>query len=157
MASSSRVNFGRGSREPGTQAGIQVSTFGFDALLQGVNGQALAEITADALKPSLEYALAEWPVLTGASRDSIRVEITEVGPRFGRAALLVGGEQLKSDPRNITPGKDYAPFIEYNGTPTTPPGTLSRAIFSHQRDIRDRTREGIRTLIAEILSRANQP
>ena len=144
-----RVTIGRGSRIPGTEAGIQVNTFGLERLLEGITGEALEPILHQALEPSFEEAHGNWPVLTGASRDSMRVETIEVGQRMARVALLVGGDQLKSDPRNPS-GKDYAPFIEYNGTPTTPPGTLSYAIHSHEQEMRDTIHAGVSLLVQEL-------
>lgn len=146
-----RVTVGRGSRIPGTEAGIQVNTFGLDRLMAGVTGAALEPLLYEALEPSFELAHEAWPVLTGASRDSMRLQTIEIEARRARVALLVGGEQLKSDPRNITPGKDYAPFIEYNGTATVPPGTIAYAIHSREQDIRAVIHEGVGFLIEELL------
>jgi hypothetical protein len=104
-------------------------------LQESVNGQALADIALDAYQPAMDDAVAEWPVLTGASRDSIILEVVEVAPRYGRVALQVGGEILKNDPRNKS-GRDYAPFIEFNGTPNAVPGILFRAVNMNIEQIR---------------------
>jgi hypothetical protein len=70
----------------------------------------------------LSDALENWPVdpihgtESGPSRDSIHLVIKEVGERRARVALEIGGEELIADPRNKK-HIDYAPFIEYNGSP----------------------------------------
>jgi hypothetical protein len=138
------------SRVPGTRTGLQLNTFGLDRLAEGINGEIISEILIDAIQPAYEQAKAEWPVLTGASSDSIDVTVTEVGSNYARVALQAGGEKLKEDERNKS-GKDYAPYIEYNGTPTTPPGTLTHAMVANEPEMRRMIHASVSELIRDLL------
>jgi hypothetical protein len=142
-----RTTFGRRSREQGTVVGVKVNTFGLDRLQASFTGDRLAPILVEALQPSFNEAYAEWPVLTGASRDSIDIVVAEVLERAARVALQAGGPTLIANPLN-TSHKDYAPFIEFLGTPTAAPGILVRAIYSNQDAIKQRIRDGVKALIA---------
>jgi len=146
-----RVTTGRRSRTPGDQVGMQVNVFGLTKLLEGVTGEAIAPILYNALQPALQEAQSEWPILTGASLDSMEVAISEIGPKHARAVLQVGGAKLIADSRN-TSRKDYAPYIEFNGSPTGKgQGAISRAIFSNDSQIRADIKNGVAALIREIL------
>lgn len=145
-----RVTVGRRPRTPGTQVGIRLNTFGMNRLQAEVDGDALAQIAYVAYQPAFDEAVENWPVWTGASRDSISLDVVEVGPRFARVALQAGGEKLKSDSRNRS-GKDYAPYIEFNGTRTAPPGILLNAVSSRDREIRDEIHSEVSALIRRIL------
>lgn len=152
MASPIRITTGRRSRVPGEQVGLQVNTFGLDKLQAGLTGEAIAPILYDALQPALRDAQSEWPVLTGASLSTMVVGVTEVGPRFARAVLQVGGEALINHPDNPS-RKDYAPFIEFNGSPTGKgQGAISNAIFGNDRQIREDIRNGVKALLMELLA-----
>ncbi len=151
MAGTVRVTTGRRSRQVGDQVGLQVNTFGLDKLQAGITGEAIAPILLEALQPALQDALAEWPVLTGASIDSMETIISEIGPKHARAVLQVGGEKLISDSRNVS-HKDYAPYIEFNGSPTgRGQGAISNAIFGNDRQIRADIHAGVKALIKGVL------
>lgn len=137
------------SRTPGSRTAIQVNAFGMKAL-EGITGAEIAEVLMAAMQPAKEHALIEWPILTGASRDTIGLEVTEVGEKFARVALVAGGKQLIEDPRNKSK-KDYAPFIEFNGTPTTTPGTLTSAVIITEQDRKRIIREGLAAIIKRRL------
>lgn len=125
------------SRTPGTPTGLQINAFALQRLVTGLTGEALAPILLESAQPAYLQALAEWPVyegpdhIGGASRDSIKLEIVEISEGAARVALSVGGPQLIADPRNRS-GKDYAPFVEFNGTPKTPAGTITHAVIANQ-------------------------
>ena len=146
-----RVTVGHRSRIPGTQIGVQLNVFRLNRLQAGINGDALMEILMDIARPSLEQAVIQWPVWTGASRDSISLDPIEIGPTLARVVLQAGGEKLISDPRNES-HKDYAPFIEFNGTKTAPPGILFDAVYGRdtelRQDIHSRVSDLVRSLIA---------
>jgi len=133
------------------QVGVRLNTFGMSKLEIGVNGEALAEITLDALQPSLQEALGNWPVLTGASRDSLSTDIIEIGPRMARAVLQVGGEKLINDSRNKS-HRDYAPYIEFNGTATAPPGIIFSAVEGRRDEIRAEIHSKVSELIRSLLT-----
>ncbi len=143
------------SRTPGTATGLQVNTFALQKLKGGLTGEALAPIALEAMQPAYLQALAEWPVyegrdhIGGASRDSIEVGISEIGPTNVRVVLQAGGPQLIEDPRNRSK-KDYAPFIEFNGTKTTPPGTLTHAIVGNEIEMRQYLHEMAGKLIRDL-------
>lgn len=138
------------SKVPGDPTGFGVNTFLLDKLKAAMDGEALAPLVLDAVEPAKEQALAEWPVDTGASRSTIRTEIVETGPHFARAALIVGGIALIEHPDNKS-HKDYAPFIEFNGTSKTPPGTLSNAVFDTSDAMKERLADNIRAYLQEII------
>lgn len=145
-----RTTFGRRSRTPGTTVGVQVSTFGLDKLIEGVNGEAVAKILMDAAQPSKEYAYNNWAYLTGASRDSIDLFVSDVEAKHARVVLQVGGEKLINDPRN-TQHIDYAPFLEFNGSPGgTPAGVLRNSIYDRDTEIRRMIRDGVAKLIEDL-------
>lgn len=146
-----RVTHSKMSRVPGTRTGIMINTFGLDKLSKDVNGDALMHISMEALIPAMTDVFENWPVQTGASRDSIHIAPIEEGDYHARAMLAVGGQQLIEDPRNRS-HKDYAPYIEFNGTATVRSGTLTRAFFSNDREMRRLIHEGVRNLIAESLT-----
>jgi len=147
-----RVTTGRRSRAAGDQVGLQVNTFGLTKLAAGINGEAIANILYEALQPALQDARAEWPVLTGASLSTMEVAISEIGPTHARAVLQVGGEKLIAHPDNESK-KDYAPFIEFNGSPTGKgQGAISNAIFGNDRQIRADVHAGIAALIRGLLA-----
>jgi hypothetical protein len=146
-----RVNIGKRSRVPGTTVGVEVSTFGLSKLQEGVTGDAISQIMLKAGEPAYEEAHGNWPVLTGASRDSMKLAVSDVGPTHARVVLEVGGQPLIDDPRN-TSHKDYAPFIEFNGSPTgRGQGAIRDAIYGRDSDIRSAIHEGVRDLIGELL------
>lgn len=148
-----RTTFGRRSRAPGEQVGVQINLFGLNKLEAAVTGDKLAEILLYAAQPAYDEAHADWAVDTGASRDSLELGVAEIMPRAARVVLQAGGEKLISDPRNRSK-KDYAPFLEFNGSPSGSmgPGTIQRAVYSNDRVIKDRIREGVSRLIREALA-----
>lgn len=148
-----RTTFGRRSRQPGDQVGVQMNVFGLNALQAGITGDKLAEVLLYAGQPAYEEAHADWAVDTGASRDSIELVVAEVLPRAARVVLQAGGSKLIDDPRNKAK-KDYAPFLEFNGSPSGSmgPGTIQRAVYSNDRVIKERIKEGVAKLIAEALA-----
>lgn len=141
------------SRIPGTQVGLQVNTFGMDRLIAGVNGDSLLEITMEAGQIAFDQAFEEWPVLTGASRDSIELIPAEVEARRARVILQVGGPLLIDDPRNRS-HKDYAPFLEFNGSPSgsSAPGVILRAIADNDAAIREAIHAGVAALIQGLVA-----
>lgn len=148
-----RVTTGRRSRTPGTTVGIEVNTFGLKRLQEGVTGEFMAEVLVEAGQPAYNDAYSEWAVLTGASRDSLELVVTEVGPTFARVALQAGGEKLMSDPRNPK-GEDYAPFLEFNGSPSgsQSPGAIARAIFSNDGVMRQIIHNKIAERVQELVN-----
>jgi hypothetical protein len=129
---------------------VQINTFGFQKLQTVLTGEALADILMDEAQPSLEQAQSEWPVWTGASRDSIELAVSEVGDHHARVVLQAGGEKLISDPRNKS-HKDYAPFIEFNGTKTAPAGILMDAVYGRDTELRSGIHNAVGRLISEAL------
>ena len=144
-----RTTVGRRSRVPGTLIGVQLNTFRMRRLEALLSGEELAPILLEASQPAMDQAVSEWPVLTGASRDSISLDLIEVGANRARVALQAGGPKLINDARNKS-GKDYAPFIEFNGTATAPPGIIIGAIFDNEVEIKQR----IRAAVVELIRRA---
>lgn len=140
------------SRIPGTQVGVQMNTFGMQKLLAGLTGEDLVEVLVEGIQPAYDELKENWPVLTGASNDSIEVAVLEVNPRSARVVLQVGGPQLIADPRNKS-GKDYAPFIEYNGSPSgsVGPGIMTYSFAVRDREMRKLIHAGVSALIKEIL------
>lgn len=136
------------SHAAGTPVGIGINTFAIRALRNKLTGRNLVPILKRALRPALQQAQDEWPVLTGASRDSIRLQVAEISEHTARVALTAGGPQLMEDERNKS-GKDYAPFIEFNGTATAPAGILTSAVETNYTDIVDTIHEGVNELINE--------
>lgn len=136
-------------RTPGTKTAIEVNAFGLQAL-QGITGEEIAEILLYALEPAREMAIEEWPKQTYASVETIGLEVTEIGAKSARVALVAGGEKLINDPRNKS-HKDYAPFIEFNGTSTTPPGTLTSSVILTDRERQQRLRDGLAMLLKRKL------
>lgn len=134
------------SRVAGTPTGIQLNTFGLQKIRERIRGSQLAPILVNAMQPTKEQAVADWPRITGASGDSIRVEVEEEGSYYARVSLKAGGEQLINDPRNKS-HKDYAPFIEFNGTSTTPPGTMTHAMITNEAQMKERIKEGVALLL----------
>lgn len=147
-----RVTFGRRSRAPGTDVGINVNTFGAERLLSVLTGAQLEPILHEAMVPAYEQLKQDWPILTGASSDTIRIETQEVGVRHVRVALKIGGELLVSDARNVK-HIDYAPFVEFNGTSKTPPGTMAYAMHANQAQIRQTIHEMIGQVIQSALAK----
>lgn len=134
----------------GAPVGMQVSSFGLSRL-EGISGADMEAVAHTAIQPALHQAKADWPIWTGASGDTIRVETDEVGPHHVRVSLRVGGLPLIADPRNEK-HIDYAPFIEFNGSPGgTPPGTLLYAMTSQDRLMRSILHEGVTALLASRL------
>ncbi len=115
-----------------------------------MTGAALAPILMDAIEIAKDYAYSEWPVLTGASRDTIRTSVAEVSAKSAKVNLLVGGPQLIADPRNKS-GKDYAPYVEFNGTSKTAPGTMARAMELNKEEMKERIRDGVAELIRGLV------
>lgn len=139
------------SREPGDPTGMSINIFLMQKLQEGITGQELQEIATEALSIAEGIAQDEWPVDTGASNDSIRIEEIETGAKHARAALVVGGEPLKEDPRNEK-GIDYAPFIEFNGSPGgTPPGTMVHAMALAQPEMVDLIKQRVSELIKGLV------
>lgn len=125
---------------------MQVSTFGLQKLL-GVTGADMEPVAHLALAPAFEQAHADWPVMTGASVDSLRIETDEVGAKHVRVSLRIGGAQLIADARN-TKHVDYAPYIEFNGSPKgTPPGTILYAMSANDRLMRSILHEGVSEIL----------
>lgn len=145
-----RILRGARSRTPGTTVGVQVSTFGLDSL-ENISGAELEAIALEALEPAREQVAGEWPILTGASLDSLRTETDEIGPTHVRVSLRIGGPPLMADARNEK-HIDYAPFIEFNGSPGgTPPGTIAYAMSSQARLMKSLIHSGVRDLIERKL------
>lgn len=141
----------RMSKRPGDITGLAVNTFGMDRIADGLTGEALLPILLEALQPAFLQLLATWPVVTGASRDSAEVVPVEVGLKFARAALQIGGQALITDGRNKS-HRDYAPYVEFNGTPRTSPGTLLNAMIDNQPEMRDYIHNRTELMIRELAS-----
>jgi hypothetical protein len=102
------------------------------------------------LGPSKDDAISNWPVLTGASRDSIEIFISEVKPRSARAVLQVGGETLINDSRNKS-HKDYAPYIEFNGSPSgRGQMAIRNAIYGRDTEIRQAIHARVAALVKDL-------
>lgn len=146
-----RVTRGNRIQTIGAPVGVQVNTFGLQRLAAGVDGDHLEEILTDAMSIPEAVVQETWPVDTGASLDTLRIETDEVGPSHARVSLRIGGAPLIADPRN-TKHIDYAPYIEFNGSPGgTPPGTILYAMTSTDRQVRDRIHNRVRELIEDRL------
>jgi hypothetical protein len=115
-------------------------------MIAGLNGEALAPIAIEAWEPAFAQAQAEWPKWTHASVDSMRVWVTDVEAHKVRVALSVGGIRLIQDSRNKS-GKDYAPYIEFNGTKTAAPGTIQRAVEDNRDAMKQIARAGALALL----------
>lgn len=139
------------SRVKGTRAAFQLNTFGMTKLHEGITGEVLAEIAFEAIQPAYEQALVDWPKITHASVESIEVTTTEIGDKVGRVALQIGGEKLINDPRNKK-HIDYAPYVEYNGTAKTPPGTLTHCMVMHEQEMKRFIHASVKHLIQELLA-----
>lgn len=137
-------------RTPGAVTGVGLNTYVLDKIESALDGPALAKILMRAISIAKGYALQEWPVVTGASRDTIRTQVSEVSLHAAKVSLLVGGPQLIADERNKSK-KDYAPYVEFNGTSRTPPGTILRSMEVNK----DAMRESIREDVAELLRRSS--
>lgn len=133
------------SRVPGDPTAIQVNAFGMKAL-EGITGQEIAEVLLHALEPARDMAIEEWPKDTHASSETIRLEVTEIGQKSARVALVAGGKKLIEDPRNVSK-KDYTPYIEFLGTPTTPPGTMTSSVILTEKERQQRLRDGIASIL----------
>lgn len=138
------------SHEKGDIFGLQVNTFGMTKLQEGITGEAILDILMEAIQPAYEQAKADWPIITQASSDSIEVVTIETGPKLARIALQIGGEKLINDPRNVK-HIDYAPYVEYNGTSKTPPGTLTHAMVMNEAQMKRMIHDGVKRLIEESL------
>lgn len=138
------------SRVKGSKAALSINTFGMQKLHEGINGEAIAAILLEAAQPAFDQAFAEWPRDTNASVETLELVVYEVGEKNARVALQIGGPALIEDPRNKK-HIDYAPFVEFNGTPKTPPGTMTHAIHANEEEIKRRIREGLRVLIEGLL------
>jgi hypothetical protein len=139
------------SRTPGTKVGVRLNLYGMSKLQAGVTGQALSVILLEAAQPCLDQALGEWPVDTGASRDSIELAVVGVEERKARVALQAGGEKLIDDPRNKK-HIDYAPFIEFNGSPAgRGQATLLNAVLDNHQIVRDAIHDRVGALIRELI------
>ena len=57
-----------------------MNTFGVDKLHEAITGEAIAPILFAAMQIAEDQARTEWPVETGASRDTIRREVFDVAP-----------------------------------------------------------------------------
>jgi hypothetical protein len=129
---------------------MQVNVHGLKTLQAGITGDAIAQILMDALEPAEISARADWPVDTGASIDSIERELVEVGERHARAVLQIGGPKLLADPRNRS-RKDYAPFVEFNGSPAgRGQGVMARSFYNNEKTMKQIIHNEIASLIAEL-------
>lgn len=131
------------SREVGALTTFRVNTFALAAIKESVSGSQIIKILMRALRPARDQAMAEWPRLTGASGDTIRILPSEISETNARAALVIGGPPLIEDPRNRS-GKDYSPYVEFNGTSKTAPGTLTRAMYENAEQMKEIIADGIR-------------
>jgi len=134
------------SRTPGDPTGLSINSFLIGKIKEVLSGEQVAPILLWAMEPAYEQAKADWPVVTGASSDTIRLETDEIEANFARVSLRVGGEQLMQDPRNKK-GIDYAPFVEFNGTSKTPPGTITHAVIITQDEVKERIKLGLQALL----------
>lgn len=143
------------SHTPGDPTGLQINTFVLDKMIDGLNGEALKPIVVDAMEPAYNQAKAEWPIyegpdhVGGASNDSIKIWVPEVEETRVRVALSAGGIALIEDERNRQ-HKDYAPHIEFNGTKTAAPGTLTRAVTDNTPESREIIRAGALALLKRL-------
>lgn len=141
----------RNNRSPGDPTGLQINTFGMDKLIGGLTGDQLVEIVTEAFQPAYFQLLSEWAVDTGASRDSARISVIEVGARMCRVALEIGGQQLIDDIRNEK-HINYAPFLEFNGSPGgTPPGVLLNAVIDNYPEAVQYIHERVGWMIKRII------
>lgn len=129
---------------------MQVSSFGLEKL-SGISGSDMEPIAHAAMQPALTQVEATWPIDTGASVETARIETDEIGRTHVRVSLRIGGAPLIADPRNIK-HVDYAPYIEFNGSPKgTPPGTLLYAMTVNDRLMRSMLHAGVQALLADRL------
>lgn len=139
---------GRGiSRESGDIVGMSLNVSGLKAAREKLTGKILLPIVMKAMKIALAQAKENWPIDTGASNASIRIQPAEWGETMAKVGLLVGGQRLIKDPRNKSK-KDYAPFIEFNGSPAgRGQFTITDAMLMN----RDEMVESIRADVAGLL------
>jgi hypothetical protein len=139
------------SRDPGSLVGVAVNTSAIGKMRGRVTGRNILPILMKAVKKyALPQAKEEWPIETGASHDSIRVIAVEVSENRASAGLTVGGQQLIDDSRNER-HIDYAPFIEFNGSPAgRGEGTITNAMFGNQDAILEDVREGTGMLVVGL-------
>lgn len=138
------------SRVAGTQVAFQVNTFGMTKLEAGITGEVMEPILIEAMQPALEQAKEDWPKDTHASVETLEVVTMEIGPKVARVALQIGGERLIADPRNLK-HIDYAPYVEYNGTAKTPPGTLTHVMAMNEKVMKQMIHAGVKRMIEELL------
>jgi len=134
--------------EVGSMISVSVDTTVLQSI-ENISGDDLLPIILDAIEPSMEIAKSQWPVLTGASIESFEVTGEVTGERKAHGQLQVGGAKLISDSRNDK-HIDYAPFIEFNGSPT---GLGKDAVFNsfvgRADEMKRMIRDGVQRLIAE--------
>ena len=100
----------------------------------------------------LVEARANWPVLTGASRSTLRIEDVEVGDRRARIALGVGGPPLIEHPDNPS-HRDYAPIIELIGSPLgRGKDTIRDAVYGNE----DRLKQIVRERLGQEIDKATR-
>lgn len=134
----------------GAPVGMQISSFGLEKL-SGISGADMEPIAHAAMQPALSQLATTWPIYTGASVETARIETDEINLTSVRVSLRIGGAPLIADARNKK-HIDYAPYIEFNGSPKgTPPGTLLYAMTANDRLIRELLHEGVRALLAARL------
>jgi hypothetical protein len=138
------------SRVKGEQVGMQLNVHGLTRLRLGITGEMLARIAEEAMMLAYDTAKEDWPIDTGASNDTIKIEVLEAEGKRARVALVIGGEELINDPRNKK-HIDYAPYIEFNGSPGGhPPGTLAGAMALNEPEMRRIIHDGVRDMIEEL-------
>lgn len=146
MAGQARVTIGSRSRQPGTQLGMQLNLFALDKLRERMNGENLLAILLESAQPMLEQLVANWPVATGASRDSAELAVVEIADKKARIVLQVGGDKLRQDPRNKS-GIDYAPYLEFGTNGRKAYGVLRDTVNDGELDFRAGVRDRARQLI----------
>ena len=139
------------SNAPGDTLGFQVNVHGLVKLDAGITGEMLLDILIDALKPAEQEVNTNWPILTGASISTVRITEDEIGEKHARASIKIGGPPLEVH-RDNPSRKDYAPYIEFNGSPAgRGQGTLTNAFLGNEREMKRIIKERVAELIAGLV------
>jgi len=126
---------------------MQVNVHGLVKLDEGITGAMLMDILLEALEPAEREVNANWPILTGASISTVRKSEDEIGDKHARASIKIGGVPLGVH-RDNPSRKDYAPYIEFNGSPAgRGQGTLTNAFLGNEKEMKRIIKDRVAELI----------
>lgn len=140
------------SRVTDTPTGMAVNTHVMSKIANLISGSELIPILEEAIQVALEEVKATWPIDTGASISTARTLIVETNDKTARVGMTIGGTPLIEHPKNPK-HIDYAPYIEFNGSPGgTAAGTIARAFAVSQEEMRDIIHVGVESLLARAIA-----